>query len=796
MSADVKMDLELEIVHVLFIDTVGYSKLLINEQREVLDELNRAVRSTNRFRVAESAGKLIRLPTGDGMALIFSDSPEAPLECAVEISRSLRDHPQLKLRMGIHSGPVSRVVDVNDRSNLAGAGVNIAQRVMSCADAGHILLSKRAADDLAEYRHWHPHLHEIGECEVKHGTKIGLVNFYTSEVGNPTLPARCKENKRRPWSKATIQKGTPTWTHMLVVATGAICALLILAFVFRAFFSRPTEIAPEKSIAVLPFENLSDDKQNAYFADGMQDEILADLAKVADLKVISRTSVKNYKSGAERNLPAIAKALGVAYALEGSVQRVGGRVRMRTQLIEARTDTHVWAAVYERDVADVFAIQSEIAETIAAQLKAKLSPQEKAAIAEPPTTDLKAYDYYLSAKTSIDLAAFNVLEKEKLLEAQHLLEQAIAIDPAFFLAHYQLARTHDRIYILGIDHTPARLALAEASIQNSMRLRPNSGEAHLALAAHVYSGYLDYDRARHELALAGIALRNEPLVFELTGYIDRRQNRWEDCIANLERALALDPRNFFILQQIALAYQKMRRFEEAATVLDQALMLVPNDPGTRVQRALVDLEWRADPKPLHATIQEILSQGPNAAAGIAESWLYLALCERDHNAAIRALAVMTGDGCRNEGVPLPHGWCEGVAALAYGDTAAARAVFTDGRVEIEKSVRAQPNYAEALCVLGLLDAGLGRKEEAIHEGRRAVELLPFTKDAINGPVLIQYLAIIYAWTGEKDLALDQIEKAIEIPGDVTYGHLRLHPYWDSLRGDPRFEKLVASLAPK
>ena len=802
-------DLPLEIAHLLLIDIVGYSKLLVNEQIELLQKLKQVVRGTESFRTAEASGELIRVPTGDGMALVFFHSPEQPARCALELSQALQDHPSVRLRMGIHSGPISRVTDVNETTNIAGPGINVAQRVMDCGDAEHILLSAHVAEDLCQSRHWQPCLHDLGECEVKYGLRLHLFNLYKNGLGNPQVPEKLRRGRRRPASAISVRPITASrWPKPGLTIAFLVCALALvigsLIFFNRTRPKTPARIArvfselpaiPEKSIAVLPFENLSDDKENAYFADGVQDEILTGLSRVADLKVISRTSVMQYKAGPRRNLREVATELRVAHVLEGTVQRAGGRVRVNAQLIDARTDSQLWAEGYDRDLADVFAIENELAEQIVSQLKAKLAPEEKAAIEKPPTTDFAAYDLYLRAKAILVTAAFNVGEKEKLFEGAQLLERAVARDPQFLLAYYELARTHDRLYILGIDHTAARLDLAEAAIERALKLGPNSGEAHLALAAHLYT-LLDYDRARQELAVAKRALPNEPLVFELTGYIDRRQGRWEECIRNLKRAQELDPRNFFNLQQIALAYEDMRYFADAIASLDRALTLVPKDPGTRAQRAVANLEWRADTNPLRKVIRKIIGEDPSAAGGIADRWLCLALCERDHDAAINALAVMTGDGCRNEGVPLPRTWCEGVAARARGDDMAARAAFASARFQIEKIVLEQPNYAEALCVLGLVDAGIGRKEEAIREGRRAVELLPVTKDAINGALLIEFLAVIYAWTGEKDRALEQLALAARIPSDVSYGQLCLHPYWDPLRGDPRFEKIVASLAPK
>jgi TolB-like protein/Flp pilus assembly protein TadD len=551
----------------------------------------------------------------------------------------------------------------------------------------------------------------------------------------------------------------------------------------------------EKSIAVLPFENLSDDKDAGYFTEGVQTEILMHLSRVADLKVISRSSVMQYKSGVIRNLRAIAAELGVAHIVEGTVQRSKGRVRINAQLIDARTDAHLWGERYDRELADVFGIQTEVAKKIVSQLKARLSPDEKAAIEERPTHDLTAYDLYLRAKTLIDAISFT-RARENLFEAAQLLQDAVARDPAFLLAHYQLARAHDQIYFLGIDHTPERLSLADAAVQMTLRLRPGSGEAHLALAQHLYWGYRDYDRAREELALARRLLPNEPLVLVLAGYIDRRQGRWEQSIQEMETALELDPRNFSILQQISFSYEVLRRYPEMAATLDRVLIIAPKDINTRAQRASVALAWRADSRPLHAAFQEIIAEDPSAGANLIGQWMLLALCERDQAAARAALAAINPDGNEEFGVRYPKAWYEGVVARALGDHEAARVAFTAARAEVEKTVQEQPEYAQPLSLLGMIDAGLGRKEEAIREGRRAVELLPLSKDAMIGAALMENLALIYAWTGEKEAAALLLAQLASIPYDLSYGKLRLHPSWDSLRGDPGFEKVVASLAPK
>src|SRR5438309_3560619 len=478
MPSEHSSDVKFEIGHVLFIDIVGYSKLLINEQSEQLQKLKQIVRGTEQFRLAKAEGKLLGLPSGDGGALVFRTSPEAPVLCAIEISRELKGHPELRVRMGIHSGPVNEITDLNEQANIAGAGINIAQRVMDFGDAGHILLSKHVADDLEQYPQWRSQLHELGDSEVKHGVRVGIVNLHGDGIGNPQIPKKLQVLKKQRWI---------SWT---AIAT----AVLLLAGVIAAFVivskksARLASSVSEKSIAVLPFENLSRDPDNAFFADGVQDVILTELAKIADLKVISRSSVMQYKSGAQRNLREIGQQLGVAHLLEGSVQRASGKVRVNAQLIDARTDGHQWAQSFDRDIADVFAIQSEIAKAIADQLQAKLSPTEKTAIEQPPTSDVTAFDLYNRAKNILLTTSFNANVQSLYFQAADLLNQAIARDPSFFEAYCLLAYTHDNLYFLGNDHTPARLALAETAIQSAFRLRPDAAEAHHARAENLYRG--------------------------------------------------------------------------------------------------------------------------------------------------------------------------------------------------------------------------------------------------------------------------------------------------------------------
>jgi len=508
--------------------------------------------------------------------------------------------------------------------------------------------------------------------------------------------------------------------------------------------------------------------------------------------VISRTSVMQYKSGAARNLRKIGHQLGVARVVEGSVQRVGNRVRVNAQLIDVSTNRGLWGQTYERDLADVFAIQSEIATSIARQLQARLSAREKTTIEQAPTNDVTAFELYARADILVSRNA-----KANLLEAADLLNQAVARDLSFFKAYCLLASTHDQLYFYGYDHTPARLALAEAAIEAAFRLDPDAGEAHLARARNLYEGYLDYDAALAELEVAAKTLPNNASVFELKGYIERRQGKPEEAVRSLERAIDLDPRNSYILQQIALSYRLLHRFAEQKSVLDRALAIDPNNVDIKLERAAVEFYWKADPRPLRRMVDSIRATNPAATGDIAEYWLGSALAERDAAAARNAvIAAGENPAFTDETVEFSRSFMEGVIARMTKDDAGARAAFTAARAEQQSILQAPESYGPALCVLGLIDAGLGRKEEALREGRRAVELLPAKKDAIHGIGMIEYFAMMAAWVGDKDLACEQLAIAIRPPSPLNYGHLKLWPFWDPLRGDPRFEKIVASLAPK
>jgi len=617
----------------------------------------------------------------------------------------------------------------------------------------------------------------------------------------PQSPAALKEqlNNCIAAIDAAKQKQRRRFAYSALAASVFIIATLGASYILqrKPIPSAVSEIVPEKSIAVLPFENLGAEKEHTYFADGVQDEILTDLAQIADLKVINRTSVTHYKTGSARNLPEIGRQLGVAHVVEGNVQRTSNQVHVYAQLLDARTNRRLWAHSYEGDLSNVFAIHSEIAKAIARQLQVTLSPVEKYAIERQPTTNITAFDLYTRAKNLLVKEGIDN-SKAILLPAIDLLNQGIARDPTFLDAYCLLAWAHDLLYFVGDDHTPARLALAEAAIEEASHLRPEAGETHLARAWNLHWGHLDYNGALAELEIARQSLPNDEQIPRLAGYIYRRQGRWEESARSLERAIDLDPRNVGTLQQIALSYGHLSRYAEEERALDRVLAIEPNDIATRLERAGIEMDWKADARPLHQAIDSIRATNPAALPTIADSWLICAIAERDVGAANAALSACPPDEAplSNQAVHFSRPFVQGVIARMTKDDEKARAAFTAARAEQEKIIQAQPNYGPALCVLGLIDAALGRKEEALREGRRAVELLPVEKDAIDGPIMIKYLAIITAWVGDKDVACEQLAIVVRGPNAPGYGSLRLLPWWDPLRGDPRFEKIVASLAPK
>ncbi|HEY0368292.1 MAG TPA: adenylate/guanylate cyclase domain-containing protein [Chthoniobacterales bacterium] len=785
MADPAKPQASLEIGHVLFLDIVGYSKLLTEEQRATVELLNRVVRGSACFRSAEEADRLTKIATGDGMALVFRDSPESPAECAKEISRAAREHPQLHLRMGVHSGPLSGVVDVTERANVAGSGINTAQRVMDCGDAGHILVSKRVADDLTSHGDWSSCLHDLGECEVKHGLRVHLFNFHGDDFGNAAVPTHLLRIKRAQRKRRL-----------------ALAAVLVVAVVAALWWQmRPrARPVPQQSIAVLPFENLSRDPENGFFTDGVQDQILTYLARVAALKVISRTSVMQYKTDARRDLRQIGEELGVANLLEGSVQRAANKVRVNAQLIDARTDAHLWAQTYDRDLADVFAIQSEIASAIADQLRAKISPNEKAAIAQQPTADLTAFDQFSRAKTLLLTSELSSEQQKNFLEAVDLLNSAVARDQNFYAAYCELVFAHDQVYALGFDRTPARITAAETALERATQLQADAAETHLARGQHLYYARRDYDGALAELEIAGRSLTNDRRIPATIGYILRRRGQTDESVVALQKAVELDPRNVFTLTQLALTHQLLRRYTDEASVLDHCREIAPEDVNVAGTRALVDLLAHANTQPLHQFIDRVRAERPAALSDTADFWLFCALAERDWPAAEQALlALGTNPLLSDPPIVISRQFAEGLLARAMHDDRRAEQIFSALRAEQAQVVEAQKEYGPAYCLLGLIDAALGNKEAALEEGRRAMELLPVEKDALAGQRLAAYFALIAAWAGEKDVALEQLRIAAPTPGAAlitSYGVLKLLPFWDPLRDDPRFEQIVASFASK
>src|SRR6266566_4093952 len=575
MPAEVKKEIQLEIAHVLFIDIVGYSKLSVNDQHAAVEELNQIVRRSEQFQRAEDESRLLKIPTGDGMALVFYTSPEAPAQCAVEISRALKEHPRLQLRMGIHSGPVSGVVDVNERANVAGAGINMAQRVMDCGDAGHILLSKHVAEDLEEYERWRPLLHDLGSCEVKHGVRVSVVNLYDDQFGNPKLPRKFetvqKRRTRVRWAEATA-------------ALLALAAIVAGIAMFSRYREGSTLPAPEKSIAVLPFENRSRDPDNAYFAEGIQDEILTRLSKIADLKVISRTSTQHYKSAPE-NLPEIARQLGVAHILEGSVQKSGDAVRVNVQLIKAANDSHLWADTFDRKLIDIFSVESEVAKAIAEQLQAKLTGREEQVIAAKPTDNVEAYDAYLRG-LAYTLKAFPT--RPNALGAQKYFKEAVRLDPKFALSWALLSIVDARNYVTqSLQPTVALCEEARQAADTALALQPNLGEAVLAKGSYNYYCLKDYDTAVRYFEQARQLLPNSSRIPESLAYIARKQGQWDRSEAYFAEAERLDPRNVYLLTSHAQSYMILRRFPEALRKFDQVLDITPDDLDTLANKAAI-----------------------------------------------------------------------------------------------------------------------------------------------------------------------------------------------------------------
>jgi TolB-like protein/Flp pilus assembly protein TadD len=788
MAAEVKKEIQLEIGHVLFIDVVGYSKLSIDDQHAAIEELNEIVRASEQVQRADVGSRLLKVPAGDGMALVFYTSPEAPAQCAVEISQALKDHPHLPLRMGIHSGPVSGVVDVTGRANVAGAGINMAQRVMDCGDAGHILLSKRVGEDLGEYERWRPLLHDLGSCQVKHGVRLSVVNLHGDHIGNPRLP-----------NKFQVLKKRSARTRWAAVAAALLTVAVIVAgiAIFSRYRTRSALAVPEKSIAVLPFQNASEDKANAYFADGIQDEILTLLSKIADLKVISRTSTQQYNSAPE-NLPQIARQLGVAHILEGSVQKSGDVVRVNVQLIKAATDAHLWAETFDRKMTDIFSVESEVARTIADHLRAKLTGQEEQVIAAKPTDNIEAYDAYLRGLAYNLKTATTPVNS---LGAQKYLREAVRLDSKFAPAWALLSYVNSRGYLqLTLQPTDALREEARTAAETALTLRPNLGEAMLAKGYYHYACLKDYDTAVLYFERARQYLPNSSRIPELLAFVTRRRGQWDQSEIYFNEAEQLDPRNVSLLTQHAQSYGARRQFPEALRKLDQILDIIPDDLDILVQKAAYAQAEGDLPRasallaPLHP---------PAGNSGALETQVYQAILERHPAPVILRLKEILAKpdsalGYLNGELRFWLGWAQDIA----GERASAQETWKQARSELESFLKEQPENFVLIGDLALTNALLGDKAVALTLAERAMAVMPLEKDAMFGPMPIEILARVASQTGEPDRAIPALQKLLSIPtggplasnAPLTSALLRLDPMFDPIRNDSGFQKLAARTA--
>jgi TolB-like protein/cytochrome c-type biogenesis protein CcmH/NrfG len=846
MADESKTKQRLEIAHVLFMDIVGYSKLLTDEQSEALQELNQIVRNTETAREAEAAGQLTILPTGDGMALVFTGSVEEPAECALEISHALRAQPSLPVRMGIHSGPVHHVKDANERDNIAGVGINIAQRVMDCGDAGHILVSKRVADDLAQQRRWQPYLHELGDVEVKHGVVVSLVNLYAETIGNPTPPARFGKIRGPVGSTTTA---TRTGLSPLARAIFIVAVLLLLLGIASVIFAPaimrslgkgqvisppqppaipsppsfadaiksdvakkihdelqsafaekkkaedaakadggrpggPSLPVPDKSIAVLPFENLSDDKSNAYFAEGIQDEILTRLSKIAALKVISRTSTQKYKSAPD-NLREVGQQLGVANLLEGSVQKIANAVHVNVQLIRCSTDEHLWAESYNRKLDDVFGVEGEVATAIADQLNARLSQSEQKAVTAKPTQNAAAYDAYLRGvafQSRVDGLRTNWVKSAE------AFAEAVRLDPDFAVGWAQLARQESLVYN-SVNHSPDHQAAARKALDKAIKLGPDLVETKIAQGWYQSYVEADYGAAAASLEQVRRQYPNNSSVSEVLAAVLRRQGHWEESRRLFDQTIELDPRNVFLLANAALAGLETRDPAYTQKYMRRALDLSPQN-ATLVSQLAVSYQMSGDIKQAQTVLDSVQPQdGDSFYFGVlANNAIYL----RDYQPAIATFQSHLKN-LRTSDSYFPN-YENYLADLQRhsGNIPAATTIYRKAKADAEELLRSQPKNADLLDTLAWAETWLGDKSSALKHAREAVVLMPASKEPRVGPSYEDTFARIQAQLGEKDAAITALQHLLVTSYSspvVTPALLRLDPDWDNLRGDPRFEKL-------
>ena len=781
MPFEQSSDVKFQIGHVLFIDIVGYSKLLINEQSEQIQKLKQIVRGTEEVRKAEAEGKLLRLPTGDGGALVFRNSPEAPVLCAMEISREFKKHPELRVRMGIHSGPVNEITDLNEQANIAGAGINIAQRVMDCGDAGHILLSRHVAEDLEHYPRWQPYLHPLGDCEVKHGVRIGVVNLYNSEVGNPKAPKKLKTVQQ--------QRARTRWT-------AAATALLLLGGIVAAFVilsersGKSTVTITDKSVAVLPFENLSDDKANAYFADGIQDEILTKLASIADLKVISRTSTAKYKSKPE-DLKTVSQQLGVANVVEGTVQRAADKVRVNVQLIDARADAHLWAKTYDGDVKDVFAVESEVSQEIADALQAKLSPNEANTLATAPTKDTEAYDSFLKGEYE-EREAEGSLKAEPFDRAAVFYQQALDRDPNFALAAARLAESRMFRHWFVTRLSEPELAEVKSIVDRALALAPNLAEAHIAMGQFYQYGKFQYDDALKEFRRALELQPNNANARQACAYIYRRQGQWERALSELAKCEERNPRDATLPANIGGSYCYLRMWKEARRDGSRALVL---DPHNFLAMHSVVLSYLFGAGDINAAKHVLATFGQDrrlvyfGAIGNSGMEFYLHVIERDFAAALKTCETETGNPDEDRARLAAR---VAVHVLA-GDVASAHDDIEKARALLEARLRERPSDQSAMMQLSWVNLALKRNAEALRLAHQASELMPVEKDSLAGPASLALLAEIQARAGEPAEAVKTLRRLLSIPAGllISLHQLKIDPVWDPIRNDSGFQQLLA-----
>ncbi len=690
MAPESGSNLRLEIGHVLFIDLVGYSKLLIEQQKARLDRLTEAVLATPQVRASPNE-QLVRLPTGDGMALVFRNSSEEPARCALELAEALKPHAEMAVRMGIHSGPVSEVTDVSGRTNIAGAGINMAQRVMDCGDAGHILLSKHVAEDLEQYGHWQPQLHDLGECEVKHGVRLGLVNLYGQEIGNPRLPSKLQALRKR-----------RTYTRWAAIAAG----LILLAGILATFFftlRKPASsqaVVNKKSIAVLPFANLSDEKANAYFADGIQDEILTRLSKIADLKVISRTSTQHYGSTPD-NLPEIARQLGVANILEGSVQRSPDAVRVNVQLIQAASDSHLWADTFDRKLTDIFAVESEIATNIANKLQAKLTGTETEAISARPTESSAAHDFYLKGRFF-----WNKRTGTDLRKAIEYFNQAIAKDPNYALAYSGLADSYVILSVFGAATPQDSIPQARVAAKRALELDATLAEAHASSGRILGPFDFEFDRSISEFERAIQLNPNYAMAHHWLGWGPLTAlGQFDHAIAEGKRAVELDPLSSICNADLGLIYFYARRYDEAIAQIRKTIEIDPR--------------------------------------------FY-------------------------------------IAHYYLGQAFQLKGQLTEAIAEYQKAVELDDD-PDALALLGQACARDGRR----HQAQEILARL--TEEAKSRYVSAYNMALMFLGLGDKEQAIDALERAYREGAGNDLFTIRVDPMLDELWGQPRFEAFVAKI---